>query len=67
VRRVRHEQLPVAARRWVGIVPDDDLNTFRHALVMSRDQLLHDPDPETTRALGVRPADCGWGVSFQRL
>jgi hypothetical protein len=63
VRRVRHTQLPVAARRWIGVVPGDAVY-FRHAFVMSEGELLHDPDPETSRVLGVGPADCGLGYSF---
>lgn len=74
-----HRRVPVARRRWVGVVPVASLSTVDpsrplgvdHCLVMEHDTLVFDPICTVKPPIGLRvqhfpPSAIAWGVSFDR-
>jgi hypothetical protein len=71
-RMVEHNPPPWDVDRWVGVCEHQDWRAS-HCLVMSRDEVLHDPAPVNITLLGVRlglrvwaPDDIGYGITFDR-
>lgn len=64
---VVHRKVPVARRRWIGVVPcEGDFQS--HSLVMTRDDLLFDPAERIWGSGGrYTPEHIGFGLSFQQL
>lgn len=68
LRMVVHRTVPVARRRWIGIVQFAGVFN-NHCLVMSRDEVLFDPVDPSKHARRVRTftaSDIALGFSFKR-
>ena len=79
LREVLHDPPCWGHDRWIGVVPVNGGFAQDHCLVMSKDQVLHEPGGEHTpadfalaRVMGARlkqwrPEDVAYGITFEAL